>query len=154
MHDKKLFARWEKRLANFGLAKRQLDVIREPGHVISASAWKSKATQRVAYEELVRFHEVAVEAYPRHGHDWANSNAAVRSLLLHLYPHLLTQPYQRNRAATTCLLIYRYFRLCEPTSSIAHDLRIPIKTLETRIERIKRLALTLCASQTLEELAA
>ena|SRR5713226_1534298 len=144
--SKKLFHKWEQRLAKYGLSKRQLDVIREPGLYDRDNRWhrwKKQAVQSVAREELVRFHEVAVESYPRSGHDWANSDAAVRTLLLYLYPHLLSQPYQRERASLTCSLIYHYFRLCEPTTAIAYDLKMPVKTVDVRIERIKRLATSL-----------
>lgn len=141
---KKLSQRWERRLARFGLSKHQLDAPAETLQFDPASDnWQKQAARRVSYEELTRFHEVGTEAFPRTGHDWANSDSVIRTLLLALYPNLSRNLRQRELAGITCLLIYRYFRLCEPSTSIARDLKITPKAVDKRIARIKNAALSL-----------
>lgn len=151
---------WEARLAKHGLSNRQLDdkdILSMPvsasesggiqNHQFDGSMefqhWLYTAESQIDEEELRRYHEVPVKIYHRNTPAWALSNKSLRYILMTLFPKMASDRRQRKRAARTCSLIYRYFRLCEPAGSIAEDLCVSAKCVQKQVERIKHRAIAL-----------
>lgn len=147
---------WEARLAKHGLAERQLgkkEVICQPVAGIPTGiqyhqfddTFKQQDWHKARLDEgdLSRYHEISFKPCPRDIPTWTQSNSAVSSVVLALFPHLATFPRQRKRAAQACALIYRYFRMCETIETIACDTETTHAIIKCRIQRIKHKAKSL-----------
>lgn len=153
-------AYWEKCLSKHGLSTRQLDDVgkltlpiptseivgiqhHQFDSEMSPQGWRAGATGHMDFADLERFHEVPMQIYHRDIPAWSVSNLSLQKVIRSLYPHVDTNARQRECAGRACLLLYRYFRLCEPASSIADDLDVPIRVVHRRIERLKARAIAL-----------
>jgi len=156
MHiDRKLKARWESRLARYGLSEADIrrSGTQEAGKNASGGAvafdpewqphnmWKNPAQRRgYSMHDFKTFGLVPIRHAPRQVPAWAASDGHVRALLEAKYPRI-HQPGTRDRrdGARMALLVYFAYRLLFSDETIAGELGIQRATVGFQLWRVKAL---------------
>lgn len=71
---------------------------------------------------------------------WTRNDEAVKKLLLKIFPKMVSNRRQRERAGRWAAVIHLYFRAARPASEVAQELKISEKTVYDTVLRIRRAA--------------